>query len=556
MSDSKELSMSPHISIDDSIVKKTKLLESETNQKMFHEWLQTQKLDSLETAALACRTFRDVAEFWSDRSTGAESQFKLQHRTGWKLWTKKYQEFSEGALSFMQDLKPLFDIVTGMGIPYVGLAIGTVTMLFTFSGKKNTIEEELSSAIEGIRDRLPGLKMYQAIYTENNELELDVQKKILFAYLAFIELSMEITRYFTQPGYRRWSTAFFNSSKFKDMTIDVYKSLSDIRLRCEELVGLRVDILVHGMESLKSRNEELHAKIEGEKSACLRFFMRKLFINVTELQQDRNTAHLLEVQNALGLGSWTPVIHRKMLAEYRTRLFYEHDEEVIYQQMTQKEIEQLQCTIPFADWAKPNFSSVLILRGINNENLSQGKIHNWLSPLPLHLISQFHKDGANPQYHASHIFDPADPASRSLFKALPMILLQLLWPHRANLGSNVDGQYETLMAALHDYIACPLSRGDEKAQALGNLAAHVIGFYKGQRCPVYIVLDRVDQCSEHYELMSILVNKIIKGAPCPVKVLLVAGSMNWPTQSFFRFDLPVHIQEIVMKQKFLDDNDY
>ncbi|KAJ3860238.1 hypothetical protein EV359DRAFT_85520 [Lentinula novae-zelandiae] len=443
-----------------------------------------------------------------------------------------------------------------VGIPYVRLATGTVTLLFTFSGKKNTIEEELSSAIEGIRDRLPGLKMYQAIYRENNQLELDLQKKILFAYLAFIELSMEITKYFTQPGYRRWSTAFFNSSKFKNMTIDVYKSLSNIRLRCEELVGLRIDVLVHGMESLKSRNEELHAKIEGEKSACLKFFMQKLFINVTELQQDRNTAHLLEIQNALGLGSWTPVIHRKMLAEYRTRLFYEHDEEVIYQQMTQKEIEQLQCTIPFADWAKPHFSSVLILRGINNENLSQGKIHNWLSPLPLHLIRQFHEDGANPQYHATHIFDPADPASRSLFKALPVILLQLLWPHRANLGSNVDGQYETLMAALHDYIACPLSRSDEKAQALGNLAAQVIGFYKGERCPVYIVLDRVDQCSEHYELMSILVNKIIKGAPCPVKVLLVAGSMNWPTQSFFRFDLPVHIQEIVMKQKFLDDNDY
>ncbi|GAW06226.1 hypothetical protein LENED_008133 [Lentinula edodes] len=282
MSDSKELSMSPHISIDDSIVKKYALTKEE----------------------------------WTKLLQRAESQFKLQHRTGWKLWTKKYQEFSEGALSFMQDLKPLFDIVTGMGIPYVGLAIGTVTMLFTFSGKKNTIEEELSSAIEGIRDRLPGLKMYQAIYTENNELELDVQKKILFAYLAFIELSMEITRYFTQPGYRRWSTAFFNSSKFKDMTIDVYKSLSDIRLRCEELVGLRIDILVHGMESLKSRNEELHAKIE-------------------ELQQDRNTAHLLEVQNALGLGSWTPVIHRKMLAEYRTRLFYEHDEEIGLSQISQ-----------------------------------------------------------------------------------------------------------------------------------------------------------------------------------------------------------------------------
>lgn len=77
--------------------------------------------------------------------------------------------------------------------------------MLQFSGKKNAIEEELSSAIEGIRDRLPGLKMYQAIYRENNQLELDLQKKILFAYLAFIELSMEITKYFTQPGYRMQS---------------------------------------------------------------------------------------------------------------------------------------------------------------------------------------------------------------------------------------------------------------------------------------------------------------------------------------------------------------
>lgn len=46
------------------------------------------------------------------------------------------------------------------------------------------------------------------------------------------------------------------------MTIDVYKSLSNIRLRCEELVGLRIDVLVHGMESLKSRNE-------GDQISCV-----------------------------------------------------------------------------------------------------------------------------------------------------------------------------------------------------------------------------------------------------------------------------------------------
>ncbi|KAJ3799034.1 hypothetical protein GGU11DRAFT_722323 [Lentinula aff. detonsa] len=502
------------------------LSEFEVKQDKFQQWLTAQKLDSVETTALSCRTFEDVATFWSDMSKNTESEFDISHQSGWKLWTKKYQNFSEGASSFMRDLKPIFDIVTGMGVPYVGLAIGIINGLITFSGKKNTMETQISSAIEGIKDRLPGLKMYQAIYTGNNELETDLQKKILFAYLAFVDLSMDIIKYFIQPGYRRWGTALFKSGKFTTMTSNIYSSLSDIRLRCEELIGLRIDTLVRGMDALKTQNEEL--------------------------QQDQTTAHVLEIQDVLDLASWTPEDHHKKLAEYKSRLLYEQHEELgMYQQMTGHEMEKLRGTDAFVDWARPSSSGVLILRGINNENLSESKIHNWLSPFALDIADWIHK--RNPSPNAVYIFDSADHAS--IFKAIPTVLLQLLWFQRPKLGSKSKGQYEALMAALHQYASLPLSQGDGKVQALGSLAAQVFHIYEGEKQPVYIILDRVDQCSDHYELMNILVNRMMRESTSFIKILLVVGT-NWPTLEYFGFGPSAHVHEVTLRQDFLDYNDY
>ncbi|KAJ3984380.1 hypothetical protein F5890DRAFT_1517579 [Lentinula detonsa] len=532
-------------SIDTEIIKKYNITEVECNtlsefevkQDKFQQWLTAQKLDSVETTALSCRTFEDVATFWSDMSKNTESDFNILHQSGWKLWTKKYQNFSEGASSFMRDLKPIFDIVTGMGVPYAGLAIGIINGLITFAGKKNTMENQISSAIEGIKDRLPGLKMYQAIYTGNNELETDLQKKILFAYLAFVDLSMDIMKYFIQPGYRRWGTALFKSGSFTTMTSNIYSSLSDIRLRCEELIGLRIDTLVRGMDALKTQNQVLLARID-------------------ELQQDQTTAHVLEIQDVLDLASWTPEHHHKKLAEYKSRLLYEQHEELgIYQQMTGHEIEKLRGTDAFVDWARPSSSGVLILRGINNENLSESKIHNWLSPFALDIADWIHKRSPSP--NAVYIFDSADHASRSIFKAIPMVLFQLLWFQRPKLGSKSKGHYEALMAALHQYASLPLSQGDGnlKVQALGSLATQVVHLYEGEKQPVYIILDRVDQCSDHYELMNILVNRMMRESTSFIKILLVAAT-NWPKLEYLGFGPLAPVHEVTLRQDFLDYNDY
>lgn len=62
------------------------------------------------------------------------------------------------------------------------------------------MEGRISSALEGVKDRLPGFQMYEYIYKADNDLEKDLRKKILLAYLEFIDLSIEITRYYLRPG--------------------------------------------------------------------------------------------------------------------------------------------------------------------------------------------------------------------------------------------------------------------------------------------------------------------------------------------------------------------
>ncbi|KAJ3768155.1 hypothetical protein FB446DRAFT_752584 [Lentinula raphanica] len=530
---------------DVELAKKYSLTESESNrlakfeskQRNFEEWLTTQKLDPVETTAISCKSFDDVATFWSDMSKNTQSNFNLSHQSGWRLWVKRYQNFSKGASAFMEDLGPLLDIVSDMGVPYTGIAIGIINGLLTFAGRKNTMEHEISSAIEGIKDRLPGLKMYQVIYTGSHELETDLQKKVLFVYIAFVDMSMDIVKYFLQPGYRRWGTALFKSGKFTDMTTNIYDLLSNIRYRCEELVGLRIDILVHGMADLKIQNKNLQAKIE-------------------ELQQDRSTAHLLEIQNSLGLSSWTHEYLHKKLSEYKSRLLYECHEEGIYQQMTGAEIKSLQASDVFIKWEKPKSSGILILRGINNENLSEGKIHNWVSPFVLDMVDNLYGNGSNAIPLGVHVFDSVDSTSRSIFEALSRVLFQLLWFKRSELTGSNAKKYEPLMAALHEYIHCSFSESnDNKIQALGNLASQIVQMYNEESESVYVLLDRVDQCNDHYELMNILVNRMMKEASCSFKIILVAG-INWPSLEYLGLKHVENIHEIVMVQDFLDYNEY
>ena len=62
------------------------------------------------------------------------------------------------------------------------------------------MEKRLESVISVIKDRLPGLKLYQHIYNENHELDISLQAKIVSAYQNFIGFCIVATKYYKNGG--------------------------------------------------------------------------------------------------------------------------------------------------------------------------------------------------------------------------------------------------------------------------------------------------------------------------------------------------------------------
>lgn len=77
-------------------------------------------------------------------SQKTQTVFQEHHKKGWRLWITKYQSFAKGAASFMEDLKPVLDIVQSAGVPYSGVAIGTVTALLTVGDNSLVVEVQIS----------------------------------------------------------------------------------------------------------------------------------------------------------------------------------------------------------------------------------------------------------------------------------------------------------------------------------------------------------------------------------------------------------------------------
>ena len=68
---------------------------------------------------------------------------------------------------------------------------------------KNEMEKSLELTISSIRDRLPGLKLFQTIYDdENDELDMALQSLIVSAYQGFMEFCIGATRYYKSGGPR------------------------------------------------------------------------------------------------------------------------------------------------------------------------------------------------------------------------------------------------------------------------------------------------------------------------------------------------------------------
>lgn len=106
------------------------LADVEAKQKSFHAWLENKKLAPEERKALHCRNYGEFAAYWSNISQESHSSFFRKHEKGWRKWSKTCQGYAAEMQDLMANINPLLDIVSSLGAPYSGAAIGTLTAFF------------------------------------------------------------------------------------------------------------------------------------------------------------------------------------------------------------------------------------------------------------------------------------------------------------------------------------------------------------------------------------------------------------------------------------------
>lgn len=196
---------------------------SEKEQVQLREWVTMSKgFSDGEKAALRVDSSDAFNSFWQ-RTENAKEEFDRSHEKGSGALGRRYQSAASLILPFMEDFSPIVQIVKDFGAPYGGLAVGTISLLFAVSASllclimqnfkltadkvaenKNAMEKSLGSTISSIRDRLPGLKLYQHIYNGNHELDIALQSQIALSYRAFMDFSMASVKYYKAGGRRKY----------------------------------------------------------------------------------------------------------------------------------------------------------------------------------------------------------------------------------------------------------------------------------------------------------------------------------------------------------------
>lgn len=67
------------------------------------------------------------------------------------------------------------------------------------------MEEQIVSTFRDIRDRLPGLDMYQHIYDGDSELDDHFSSKVVEAYDGFVSFCLAALDFYTRGSFRMFS---------------------------------------------------------------------------------------------------------------------------------------------------------------------------------------------------------------------------------------------------------------------------------------------------------------------------------------------------------------
>ncbi|KAL4742470.1 hypothetical protein BDV11DRAFT_167108 [Aspergillus similis] len=485
-------------------------------QQQFHADIKrSRKYCKGEKDALQFTSIDDAWTFLAIK----KGEYDEQRNHGVKRLQKRTVEFAAAFNGILENMRPILEVTSNLASPSGSLAVGTVCFFFTVAKTRVAMETQIWETLLEIRDRLPGLKMYEHIYSGSTDLEQALQSKIVQAYAHFMKFIISAIKFYDGDSMRRWVKALGQPTNLADHVSNVKRAVVEVRLCCEEILNRNITSIMSvtmeqkdTIDELKKKITDLNGMIEG-------------------LQEKSANSKLFNIRESLGLGTYKTEDEIQKLQKYARYLPKDlsQNQDALARKQNDYFTNFRNKDPTFQSWRFSSHSRMLILSGYN-ENYQSHQC--WLSPVALHMIEELLKQDKEP--YAFYILGHSD--DDSLYRVLSCLIAQLLAsnPH----ALNKESQYSNLRDAVSEYRKARLeqSKADEQIRWLESALVSVLDMFNPVTA-VWIILDRVDKCTpmlkyrESKRLLKTLV-RAIKTSTVNVRVLAAVNGWNLKEEKY------------------------
>ncbi|KAF2968879.1 hypothetical protein GQX73_g4652 [Xylaria multiplex] len=460
-----------------------KLRKSQHNQDNLRKRLSTtSKFSQRELSAFEVDTKEGFKQLWHT-TIAAQSGFDARHDRGVAKIAGKVTKLTNRVAVAWSDIAPILDILSNVGRPYSGIAIGTIAFAFMVARNRQKMESRVGATLKSIQDRLPGIETYQRIYQNNGQTDEQLKATIIDAYDCFIEFCIETVTFFTMSSFCELLPKHYQVES--KLQAEIYMS---------QLAGNVADILRLN-EKQARQIEDLSGQVETE-----------------ELQRGHDGQKLERIGKLLKLEPYSSETERTRLSEYRGNIMAEYNGWYSLQETPKTPLASITNHQTFQSWRTSVSSRILLLIG---HFITECAMPEKQDPFTFYIIG------------ARTVDDTFNNVASSL-------IFRLLSMNPDALRN--EEQYAELQAELQSYENSTLIRSNPYIvqESLAKVALRVLNMFPSSTT-VWIILERLDQCRDEEStnlhrkmLLKFLVRLVEDENLSPrVRVLAAVSSVDW-----------------------------
>ncbi|KAE9566690.1 hypothetical protein CGMCC3_g17140 [Colletotrichum fructicola] len=452
-----------------------------------------------EKDALDVQSREDFESFWKT-TQGARAQYDANREIGIGRVAKGMTNLAALANDILQNISPILDLVKDFGAPYGGMAIGTICFVFVVAKNRARMEEQIATTFLHIKDRLPGIKVYQP-------------------YSSFISFCMEAFEFYTRGGLRRWFQSLQSNTNLDDRSALVQKSIVDVRLLCEDLLNKNVDTVKNELRDVKAINIGLQRQL-------------------SDLQENTDKINLEKISKLLEVLPFPDDNRHVNLSRHQGNVAAEFSWKNDYSGATVEErMQAVENDSVYQDWLVRSQSRVFVISGANDNRNAR---HCWVSPVALNMVAKFRSDKslADSNIYVFYLLGLRDEDD-TWDHVVCFLTYQLLELNKRALRN--EEQCRQLWADLQSYANLRADSAKTKptdvTEKLERIALRTLSMFDAGKT-VWIILDRVDRChvmpgqssktsrKGGRSLLRMMVH-LAEKSPVTVKVLAVVNRADW-----------------------------